>query len=74
MTTFKVMLYDKNGVPKDNGVNLDVEAESMLEAAQKASGLTLTAKGRPQIYCRADVRLPMLLNSHNHFFEQEDNS
>ena len=47
-----------------------VEAQSMLEAAQKLCDEPLTENQRPAMYRRADVRTPGKLNEHNYFYAE----
>jgi hypothetical protein len=66
MTEFIVRRFNEFGVPETNLCK--VEAGSEHEAAEKACGVALATKQRPQMYLRADVRIAQRMNSHHHFY------
>jgi hypothetical protein len=67
MTEFIVRRFSDFGVPE---IKLcKVEARNEHEAAEKACGVALTAKQRPAMYLRADVRTVQRMNDHHHFYE-----
>jgi len=65
MTVFIVRRYEF-GVPELELCK--VEAQNEHEAAETACGVSLTAKQRPRMYLRADVRTVQQMNDHHHFY------
>lgn len=72
MAIFCVQCFDSNGMPKNNGENYNVEAQSKLEAAEKTCGGPLTQNERPKMYRRANVRTYKNLNESNYFFDPSE--
>ena len=66
MTEFIVRRFNEFGVPETDLCK--VEALNEHEAAEKACGIALTTKQRPQLYLRADVRIAQRMNDHHHFY------
>lgn len=69
MTKFIVRRFSEFGMPESE--LRKVEAQTEHEAAEKACGYRLTAKQRPQMYLRADVRIVQKMHDHHHFHAVE---
>jgi hypothetical protein len=66
MTEFIVRRFDEWGVPQLELCK--IEAYDELGAGEKVCGIPLTARRRPQMCMRADVRTVRRMNDHHYFF------
>ena len=68
MKQYIVRCYDGLNGAKDDGKYHKVEANNMLEAAEKVCGESLTAERRGNQYLRADAKEAKNPGDHNHFY------